>query len=248
MTEISESSTIPGVKLAKFRIFSDARGQFMETFRKDWFPERSWEIVQSNRSESAAGVLPGLHFHHRQVDYWQVVNGSIRVALADLRRQSPAYGQIETIDLDAANPRGLFIPVGVAHGFLARTAATLLYLVDNYADACYQSKLYNYPAWPATTPDLLADGGWVQNDPFGSEPPDKLMPMINANDWTVNLGWPGPANAAMGEIFNLPTIPNMMARAATGLATPEESVAQAEKEIQAIFEKWRSEGLVGGGS
>ncbi len=124
----------------------------------------------------------------------------------------------------------------------------LLYLVDNYADACYQSKLYNYPAWPATTPDLLADGGWVQNDPFGSEPPDKLMPMINANDWTVNLGWPGPANAAMGEIFNLPTIPNMMARAATGLATPEESVAQAEKEIQAIFEKWRSEGLVGGGS
>jgi len=124
----------------------------------------------------------------------------------------------------------------------------LLYLVDNYADACYQSKLYNYPAWPATTPDLLTDGGWVQNDPFGSEPPDKLMPMIDANDWTVNLGWPGPANAAMGEIFNLPTIPNMMARAATGLATPEESVAQAEKEIQAIFEKWRSEGLVGGGS
>ncbi len=124
----------------------------------------------------------------------------------------------------------------------------LLYLVDNYADACYQSKLYNYPAWPTTTPDLLSDGGWVQNDPFGSEPPDKLMPMINANDWTVNLGWPGPANAAMGEIFNLPTIPNMMARAATGLATPEESVAQAEKEVQAIFEKWRSEGLVGGGS
>jgi multiple sugar transport system substrate-binding protein len=40
----------------------------------------------------------------------------------------------------------------------------------------------------------------------------------------------------------------MMARAATGLATAEESVAQAEKEINEIFEKWRGEGLVGGGA
>lgn len=171
MTEISESSTIPGVKLAKFRIFSDARGQFMETFRKDWFPERSWEIVQSNRSESAAGVLRGLHFHHRQVDYWQVVNGSIRVALADLRRQSPAYGQIETIDLDAANPRGLFIPVGVAHGFLARTAATLLYLVDNYYDGSDEHGI----AW--NDPDLAI--------PWGSETPilsdrDRANPTLRA--------------------------------------------------------------------
>lgn len=124
----------------------------------------------------------------------------------------------------------------------------LLYLVDNYDQATYESQLYNYPAWPTTTPDLLKEGGWVENDPFGSEPPDKLMPMINANDWTVNLGWPGPANAAMGEIFNLPILPNMMARAATGLQTPEESVAQAEKEITEIFDKWRAEGLVGGGS
>jgi hypothetical protein len=64
----------------------------------------------------------------------------------------------------------------------------------------------------------------------------------------VFVGPRAPANAAIGEIFNLPTIPNMMARTATGLATAEESAAQAEQEIQEIFEKWRGEGLVGGGS
>ncbi|MCA9859153.1 MAG: extracellular solute-binding protein [Thermomicrobiales bacterium] len=124
----------------------------------------------------------------------------------------------------------------------------ILHLVENYYDACVESKYYNFPAWPDLTPELLVDGGWLDVDQFGADPPDKLAPMKTANDWTVNLGWPGPANAAIGEVFNLPTIPNMMARAATGLATPEESVAQAEEEINAIFETWRGEGLIGGGS
>jgi len=38
----------------------------------------------------------------------------------------------------------------------------------------------------------------------------------------------------------------MMARAATGLQTPEESVVQAEEEVTEIFERWRAEGLIGG--
>jgi len=42
----------------------------LETFRKDWFPERTWEIVQTNRSDSIAGVLRGLHCRFKQVDYW----------------------------------------------------------------------------------------------------------------------------------------------------------------------------------
>lgn len=161
MTEIVESACIPGVKLVKFRIFADSRGRFMESFRKDWFPERSWEIIQSNRSESAAGVLRGLHYHHHQVDYWQVVHGSIRVGLADLRRDSPALGKVEVIDLDATEPMGLFIPVGVAHGFLAQTACTLLYLVDNYYTGSDEFGVaWNDPdlaiAWGIDTP-ILSD-------------------------------------------------------------------------------------------
>jgi dTDP-4-dehydrorhamnose 3,5-epimerase len=106
----------------------------MESFRKAWFPMRSWERIQSNIVHSNAGVLRGLHYHHHQIDYWQLITGKIRVGLADLRPSSPTYGQTETIDIDAATPTGLYIPVGVAHGYYAQTAAILYYLVDNYYD------------------------------------------------------------------------------------------------------------------
>lgn len=132
MADILSSDKIDGVKLVKFRQFADERGAFMETFRKEWFPERTWEILQGNRSQSQAGVLRGLHYHHCQVDYWQVVAGRIRVGLADLRPHSPTYLATTMIDLDAETPTGLLIPVGVAHGFLAQTPALLTYLVDNY--------------------------------------------------------------------------------------------------------------------
>jgi dTDP-4-dehydrorhamnose 3,5-epimerase len=134
MTDVIESAAIQGVKQVRLAVFSDDRGQFMELFRKDWFPERTWDIVQSNRSDSKAGVLRGLHYHRHQVDYWHATRGRIRVGLADLRLSSPTRGAIETIDLDQDNPSGLFIPAGVAHGFYALTDATLTYIVDNYYD------------------------------------------------------------------------------------------------------------------
>ena len=123
----------------------------------------------------------------------------------------------------------------------------LLHLVNNYAEAAKQSEYYNFPAFPATVPNLTEEGGPLDNDPYGSVPADKLAVLKTAQDWTRNLGWPGPANAAIGEIFNLPTLPNMMAKAARNETTAQQAVAEAETEITKIFEKWRAEGLVGGG-
>lgn len=134
MAEIIESSRIAGVKLVRLKPLSDERGRFLETFRKEWFPERTWERVQTNRSDSMAGVLRGLHYHFHQVDYWYVARGRIRVGLADLRRNSPTFGASEIIELGEHNECGLYIPSGVAHGFYALTDATLTYLVDNYYD------------------------------------------------------------------------------------------------------------------
>ena len=85
-------------------------------------------------------------------------------------------------------------------------------------------------------------------DPYGSTPPEKLNVLKDADVWTTNLGWPGPANAAIGEVFSLPIIPNMMARAARGEQSAQDSVLQAETEITEIFDKWRGEGLIGGGA
>jgi dTDP-4-dehydrorhamnose 3,5-epimerase len=134
MTEITESKVIRGVKFARLQVWDDDRGRFLETFRKEWFPERSWNIVQTNCSYSRANVLRGLHYHRRQVDYWFVPQGTIRVALADLRVSSPTRGASQTLEIGDENLMGIFIPVGVAHGFVALTAATLTYLVDNYYD------------------------------------------------------------------------------------------------------------------
>ena len=126
------STRIDGVYTMPIRAFADERGRFMETFRREWFPWINWDKMQSNRSESKANVLRGLHYHFWQIDYWYVVNGDIRVGMVDLRPSSPTYMTVETLEIGEHNNVGVFIPVGVAHGFLALTDATLTYLVNNY--------------------------------------------------------------------------------------------------------------------
>lgn len=132
MTHIVESEIISGVFLVKLTAFSDERGRFFETFRKEWFPQRSWDKVQMNRSESKANVLRGLHYHFNQIDYWYVQAGKIRVGLVDLRPSSPTHLAAQTFDIDGGNSSGVYIPVGVAHGFYAVTDLVLTYVVDNY--------------------------------------------------------------------------------------------------------------------
>jgi len=123
----------------------------------------------------------------------------------------------------------------------------LLHLIANYEAAFLGGKLYNFPAFPSTVPNLAEEGGPLDNDPFGAEPPDKLNVLKTANDWTVNLGWPGPANALAGEAQNTFVLSNMMAKAAREELSVEEAVAEAEQLLNQIAERWRSEGLMGGG-
>ncbi len=125
---------IRGVLTVPLQAYGDERGRFMETFRAEWFPQVNWQRMQCNRSDSAAGVLRGLHYHFRQVDYWYATKGRIRVGLLDLRQSSPTYLAAATIDIGAGKPLGIFIPEGVAHGFAALTDCTLMYIVNNYYD------------------------------------------------------------------------------------------------------------------
>jgi len=159
MTEIISSDRIADLKFVKLSAFEDERGRFVETFRKSWFPERSWAIVQTNRSDSKAGVLRGLHYHFHQVDYWVAVTGRIRVGLADLRRSSPTFGASEVVEIGDHNQMGIFIPCGIAHGFYALTDATLTYIVDNYYDGADEfgvawNDLDLAVAWNADAPVL----------------------------------------------------------------------------------------------
>jgi dTDP-4-dehydrorhamnose 3,5-epimerase len=151
--------TIADVIVANVRAIKDDRGKFAETFRASWFPETNWSRFQTNRSDSVAGVLRGLHYHFHQVDYWNVIRGQIRVGLADLRPQSPTFLKSATIELTADNMLGLFIPIGVAHGFTALTDCTLTYIVNNYYDSTDERGVaWNDPQlaieWGVTSPVL----------------------------------------------------------------------------------------------
>ncbi len=130
--ETVTAESLPGVRVVPLRSHPDQRGRFVETFRQEWFPGLP-PMVQGNCSESYAGVLRGLHFHRKQADYWVVLRGRVLAALADLRPGSPTEGRVATVLLEDRNV-GLYIPPGVAHGYLALTDATLTYLVDQYYD------------------------------------------------------------------------------------------------------------------
>lgn len=119
----------------------------------------------------------------------------------------------------------------------------ILHLLGNYADATNNSELYTFPAFPKTVPNL---DDWLAKDPFGSTPANKLAFLKDAEKWSTNVGHPGPANAAVSEVFGTFVIPQMMAKAAQGKLSPKDAVTEAETQIKGIFTKWRDRGLVGG--
>ena len=119
----------------------------------------------------------------------------------------------------------------------------LLHYTANLPSVTYHSKLYDFPAFPDAVPEL---DGWLTKDPFGANPPDKLAVLKDSLDWCTNIGHPGPASPAIGEALYTFVIPNMYARAARGELSPQQSVAEAEKQINAIYKNWRSRGLVAG--
>jgi dTDP-4-dehydrorhamnose 3,5-epimerase len=122
---------IPGVIHTKLEVHADERGAFIEIMRAGAYPE---VFVQSNHSRSLAGVLRGLHYHRHQADLWYVISGRARVGLADLRTRS-ATPATATVVLSGDEPATLYIPPGVAHGFLAEEPVDLVYWVTAYYDA-----------------------------------------------------------------------------------------------------------------
>jgi len=156
--EVRETG-IAGVRVFSLTAHEDRRGAVLEIFRREWLPDSS-EMVQANLSVSRAGVLRGLHFHRRQADYWCVLTGDAFVGLYDLRSGSPSQGVKAEVRLSAELGRSsLYIPKGVAHGFLAETDLMLAYFVDRPFDGSDEFGVaWNDPdvgiGWPVAEPVL----------------------------------------------------------------------------------------------
>ena len=164
---ISQSDVIAGVYLVEPTAFGDARGRFVESYRRSWFPEGR-EMVQGNRSDKTADTVVGLHYHLHQADYWYFTKGDAVVVLHDLREGSPTDRGTLMLEMGEGDGRGVFIPPGVAHGFAALTDLTITYLVDQYYNPADELGV----AWD--DPEIKAD--WGVDDPILSDR-DRSNPM-----------------------------------------------------------------------
>ena len=191
--------------------------------------------------------------------------GLIAGELSYILNSISAYRALQKINEEAAADIGFVQALEGPAGAFASSHVWQIYVIPNYvegaeleaakqfildhtatySDAVYHSELYNFPCYPSTVPELA---GWLENDPFNSDPPDKLKVLETVNDWSVYIGYPGTANPAVMQVFGENTVVNMVASVALGEKTAEEAVADAHARAEAIFEEWREKGLVGGGA
>jgi len=143
---------IADVLLLEPKVFGDARGFFFESFNHRVFEEATGvktQFVQDNHSKSAKGVLRGLHYQVKnpQGKLVRVTQGEVFDVAVDIRKDSPTYGQWVGEVLSAENKRQLWIPAGLAHGFLvlSDTAEFLYKTTDYYAPEHERCIAWNDP-------------------------------------------------------------------------------------------------------
>jgi dTDP-4-dehydrorhamnose 3,5-epimerase len=131
---------IPDVYLIEPQVFGDERGFFFESFNHAKFEQaigRKVQFVQDNHSKSSKNVLRGLHYQAQrpQGKLVRVTQGEVFDVAVDIRPGSNTYGQWVGEVLSAENKKQLWIPEGLAHGFLvlSETAEFLYKTTDYYA-------------------------------------------------------------------------------------------------------------------
>ena len=130
--------TIPDVMLIEPKVFGDARGFFFESFNQRAFNDATGtdhQFVQDNHSRSSKGVLRGLHYQIQQPQgkLVRVVQGAVFDVVVDIRKNSPTFGRWVGVELTEDDHKQLWIPPGLAHGFLVVSeTADFLYKTTDY--------------------------------------------------------------------------------------------------------------------
>ena len=135
-------TAIADVLLLEPRVFGDARGFFLESYNEQVFADATGlkvHFVQDNHSRSQRHVLRGMHYQAErpQGKLVRVVAGAVFDVVVDIRRDSPTYGNWVGVELSVDNQRQLWIPPGLAHGFL---------ILSESADFLYKTTEYYHPA------------------------------------------------------------------------------------------------------
>lgn len=153
---------IKGIWLIEPKIFTDQRGYFMESFKKDLFEQHIGKVdfIQDNESKSTRGVLRGLHFQKGEFSQAKLVRalrGRVLDVVVDIRKESPTFGKYVAVELTEDNKKQLYIPRNMAHGFVVLSdEATFSYKVDNMYSPQHEATL----AW--NDPHINVD--WTLKD------------------------------------------------------------------------------------
>ncbi len=157
-----ETTAIDGVLILQPKVFGDARGFFFESFNQAAFDAavgHHVDFVQDNHSRSARGVLRGLHFQKgakAQGKLVRVTSGAVFDVAVDIRRDSPTFGRWVGVELSGDNHRQLWVPPGLAHGFLvlSETADFLYKTTEFYSPADEGAVRWDDPDVAIAWPDL----------------------------------------------------------------------------------------------
>jgi dTDP-4-dehydrorhamnose 3,5-epimerase len=143
---------ISGLYVFEPIVFEDSRGFFFESFNEKIFTQQGItnRFVQDNQSKSSYGVIRGLHYQltpNAQSKLVRVLAGKILDVAVDIRKGSPTYGKVFSIELSADNKKQLYIPHGFAHGFsvLSETAEVMYKCDAFYAKESEGGIIYNDP-------------------------------------------------------------------------------------------------------
>jgi len=162
------------------RVFGDERGWFQEAYNKDTFKILGIDIdfIQDNHSLSAQkGTLRGLHLQinpKAQTKLVRCTKGSILDVAVDLRKSSPTYLKVFSIELSASNKKQLLVPKGFAHGFVTlEDDVEVQYKVDAYYSKEHDRSIkFNDP---------LFNIDW-KTDNFVLSKKDELAPLYKDSD------------------------------------------------------------------
>lgn len=160
-----ETCIIDGMVILKPQVFKDNRGCFVETYTKRDLVAIgvTKDFVQDNLSRSKKGVIRGLHFqiNSPQGKLIHIIRGKIYDIVVDLRRNSSSFGQWYGIELSEDGISQIYIPEGVAHGFLTLSEeAEMLYKVTTYYSPSDEAGLaWNDPDLGIIWPGI--EGKWM---------------------------------------------------------------------------------------
>lgn len=170
---IFHDTIIPGLFRIEASPARDDRGAFMRSWCRESFTAAGIDFtpIQASLSENTLKhTLRGMHFQAAPAEEQKLircVRGAVHDVLLDLRPDQPSYLKHVAITLDSKAANGVFVPRGIAHGFLSLTDdAVVEYMIDTpYAPELARGVRWNDPAfaivWPAAPKVISArDNAW----------------------------------------------------------------------------------------